>query len=244
MFSTIRRRMTYANLAATLALVFAMSGGAYAASRVLITSTGQVSPKVLKALKGKAGPAGAAGAQGPAGPAGAQGPKGESGVAGTAGTVGPKGETGATGARGPVGAKGETGATGSPWTAGGTLPSGQTETGVWATSGPEGVSGGVTIAIASFSIPLTEPEAVIPNIIGAGEGEGQPHQNLPAGCKGNNSKPEANPGNLCVFFTATPFNMTLSIQQYAVSTAGAFAVVEHNENEAFYGRGTWAVTAK
>jgi hypothetical protein len=241
MFSTIRRRMTYANIAATLALVFAMSGGAYAASRVLITSTGQVSPKVLKALKGKTGPAGAAGAQGPAGPAGAQGPKGESGTAGAAGTAGPKGETGSTGARGPAGVKGEAGATGSPWTAGGTLPSGQTETGVWATSGPEGVSGAVTIAIASFSIPLAE--AVIPNVIGEEEGEGEPHQNLPAGCKGKSSKPEANPGNLCVFEITTT-NVTLSIPQDVVSTAGAFAAVGHNENEAFHGKGTWAVTAK
>ncbi len=32
MFSRIRKRITYANLAMTLALVFAMTGGAYAAS--------------------------------------------------------------------------------------------------------------------------------------------------------------------------------------------------------------------
>jgi hypothetical protein len=243
MFSTIRRRMTYANITATLALVFAMSGGALAANRYLLTSTGQVSPKVLKALKGKTGSAGAAGAQGPAGPAGAQGLKGESGAAGTAGAVGPKGETGATGARGPAGVKGETGATGSPWTAGGTLPSGETETGVWATSGPEGGSGAVTIAIASFGIPLTEPEAVIPNVIGEEEGEGEPHQNLPAGCKGKPSKPEANPGNLCVFVTSA-LNVTLIIQQAKVSTAGAFAAVEHSVNDDFEARGSWAVTAK
>lgn len=31
MFSRIRKRMTYANVVATIALVFAMSGGAYAA---------------------------------------------------------------------------------------------------------------------------------------------------------------------------------------------------------------------
>ena len=46
--------MTYANVAATLALVFAMSGGAPAANHYLITSTNQISPKVLKELK-KAG---------------------------------------------------------------------------------------------------------------------------------------------------------------------------------------------
>jgi hypothetical protein len=57
-------------------LVFAMSGGALAATHYVITSKKQISPKVLKTLKGKpgsrgpAGPAGAAGAAGAAGPAG------------------------------------------------------------------------------------------------------------------------------------------------------------------------------
>jgi hypothetical protein len=39
MFSKIRKRLTYANVAMTLALVFAMTGGAYAAKHYLITST-------------------------------------------------------------------------------------------------------------------------------------------------------------------------------------------------------------
>ena len=55
--------MTYANVAATLALVFAMSGGAYAASNIIITSTKQISP----CTNGKAGAVGAAGAAGAAG---------------------------------------------------------------------------------------------------------------------------------------------------------------------------------
>jgi hypothetical protein len=67
MFSWIRRRLTYANVAMTLALVFAMTGGAYAAKHYLITSTGQISPKVLKQLKGSRGPAGPSGKQGAAG---------------------------------------------------------------------------------------------------------------------------------------------------------------------------------
>ncbi len=62
MFLKVPRRMSYANVAATMALVFAMSGGALAAGRYLITSTKQISPKVLKALEGKAGPKGATGA--------------------------------------------------------------------------------------------------------------------------------------------------------------------------------------
>ena len=46
MFSRLRKRFTYANVAMTLALVFAMSGGAYAAFTSLITSTKQISPSV------------------------------------------------------------------------------------------------------------------------------------------------------------------------------------------------------
>ncbi len=48
-------RMTYANVAATLALVFAMGGSAVAASHYLITSKKQISPKVVKELSGKQG---------------------------------------------------------------------------------------------------------------------------------------------------------------------------------------------
>jgi hypothetical protein len=83
----MRRHLTYANVAATLALVFAMSGGALAAKHYLINSTSQINPKVLKSLKGNAGRAGttgAAGATGATGPAGATGPTGTTGAAGSA----------------------------------------------------------------------------------------------------------------------------------------------------------------
>jgi hypothetical protein len=88
--------MTYANVLATLALLFAMAGGAAAASHYLITSSKQISPKVLKELKtagprGTAGPAGAAGPAGPSGPAGANGTNGASGVEGKQGIQGEKG---------------------------------------------------------------------------------------------------------------------------------------------------------
>src|SRR5438876_8031642 len=51
MFSFARMRLTYANVAATLALVFSMTGGALAAKHYLINSTSQINPKVLKKLK-------------------------------------------------------------------------------------------------------------------------------------------------------------------------------------------------
>jgi hypothetical protein len=75
----VRRRLSYANVAATLALVFSMTSGALAAKRYLINSTRQINPRVLKALKGRAGPKGATGVPGAPGVAGGQGPMGEPG---------------------------------------------------------------------------------------------------------------------------------------------------------------------
>lgn len=79
-----QKRLTYANVAATLALVLSMSGGAFAASHYLISSTKQISPKVIKKLKGKAGPpgkTGATGAPGKEGPVGKEGSPGKDGTA-------------------------------------------------------------------------------------------------------------------------------------------------------------------
>ena len=105
MFSLLRKRVTLANVLLIFALVLAMSGGAFAAGKYLITSTKQISPKVLKDLKGKAGANGAAGAQGPAGPVGPAGPAGPAGK----GEKGDKGETGATGKEGTPGTAGKDG---------------------------------------------------------------------------------------------------------------------------------------
>src|ERR1700756_1520265 len=83
----MRRRFSYANVAATLALVLSMSGGALAANHYLIHSTKQISPKVLKKLKGRTGKTGKTGATGKEGPqgkegVGKEGPKGPEGVSG------------------------------------------------------------------------------------------------------------------------------------------------------------------
>lgn len=68
-----RRRLTYANVTATVALVFAMSGGALAAHKYLLNSAKQIKPSLLTSLKGNQGPTGASGTRGATGPTGATG---------------------------------------------------------------------------------------------------------------------------------------------------------------------------
>lgn len=220
MFSALRRRihLSPTTVIATLALVFAMTGGAYAAKKYLITATKQISPSVLKALQGKAGPAGAAGAQGPAGPAGSAGTKGENGSNGSNGSNGEKGLEGKAGesvtgkaivsggskCNGQAGAeytlKGATtavcnGKEGSPWTDGGTLPAGAQETGSWnfIQTLPIAKHESSQYAVISFQVPLkTAVSAGSAHYIKFGAA-------LPTGCKGTLEKPEAAEGNLCVF---------------------------------------------
>jgi hypothetical protein len=93
MWSSLRLRCSYANVAATLALVFAMGGSAVAAKHYLINSTSQINPKVLKRLRGRTGKTGAAGPTGARGPAGLTGATGAAGPQGKEGPQGP----GATG---------------------------------------------------------------------------------------------------------------------------------------------------
>lgn len=87
----MRRHLSYANVTATLALVFAMSSGALAARHYLINSTSQINPKVIKKLRGNRGPAGP------------RGPRGLTGLRGQAGARGPRGLEGKQGGAGPPG---------------------------------------------------------------------------------------------------------------------------------------------
>src|SRR3954471_13243037 len=90
-------RLSPGSLLAVLALVLLLVGTSYAAARYVITSTKQISPKVLKALKGEKGPRGSqgpAGQLGPAGPKGAEGIRVPQGVPGSAGLPGPAGPAG------------------------------------------------------------------------------------------------------------------------------------------------------
>ncbi len=247
MFSALHRRihLSPATVIATLALVFAMSGGAYAAGKYVITSAKQIKPSVLKSLQGKAGPAGANGAQGPAGSTGVAGVAGPQGPAGPAGAKGETGQPGKDGANGTNGTNGTTGFTS-------TLPSGKTETGTWLYS--TSAAGGVGVSI-SFSIPLaaTLDKDHVHYIGGSGTAN--------AACPGTAENPEAEPGNLCIYQRlagsvedVVPDNGEAKTE---IFPAGSFP--EHYGGEAGAGRsgagvlfvaegsglgwGTWAVTA-
>jgi hypothetical protein len=80
--------LSYAGVAATLALVLAMSGGALAANHYLISSTKQIKPSVLAKLKGKAGKTGAIGLPGLTGKEGPPGKNGNDGKDGAPGKDG------------------------------------------------------------------------------------------------------------------------------------------------------------
>lgn len=270
MFSLIARRLTYANIAATLALLFAMSGGALAASHYLISSTKQISPKVLKSLKGTNGANGATGATGATGAAGPVGPTGPAGAKGETGLQGKEGKEGIEGKAGKEGKEGKTGATGvTGFTK--VLPSKETETGTLVAAGypvnacqehglfgseecaaydseyGEGYATHPAVVGLSFAIPLKEAPTTV-NVIGAGEGFGEPHKNLPAGCEGewNWEKPGAKPGNLCIYEQGVGASVT-GLKQTMVSTSGVALKIERsvgNETKEYVVQGTWAVTAE
>jgi hypothetical protein len=249
--------LTPSTVIATLALVFAMTGGAYAASKYLITSTKQISPKVLKALKGKNGANGAngaPGAQGPQGPAGANGKDGTNGGQGLQGEKGEKGEKGDTGATGTFGSQ--------------PLPSGQTLKGEWnLTAQASGAGSGVGNSV-SFALPLGAPPAVH-YILGNGKERiansttKKVEEVEPTECEGSVTEPSANPGNLCVyvhseentetelsiFGTVFPFPEVCAWEGFCTlgregSPYGFGIKTTSHEAGRVQVVGTWAVTAK
>ena len=265
MFSRISKRFTYANIVATLALVFAMTGGAYAAGKFLITSTKQVKPSVLAQLKGKAGANGAAGATGPAGPAGAKGETGtpgSKGETGAVGPVGPKGEKGDPGEKGEQGAQGEKGEQGEPGPEGktgftNTLPAGATETGTFIMHAERS-----SLILVPISFPIQLPVGLGPEHVFHVTLEQQRKENgqtPPQECLGSVTKPTAAKGNLCVYegeqvtpektqslaIAAISLPTSVGGTPFGTSTVGAVLSDQYEgpaEEQALLS-GTWAVTA-
>jgi hypothetical protein len=217
-----------------IAIVLALGGGAYAANHSHATaSAGKRGPR------GPKGEPGAPGLPGKEGPQGKQGEPGKPGEGVTASTEskgssnckegGSKFVTGATatyacngkkGTNGEPGAPGEPGPEGpkgSPWTAGGTLPTGATETGAWASSRfDESVTESREVSPISFPIPLAGPlgqEQVYyvdlkvqkkeNNCEGLSGGRlarcKKQQEEAEKNCLGNAEAPTAAEGNLCVY---------------------------------------------
>jgi len=266
MLSRIRKRLTYANVVASLALFFALSGGAaYAASHFLITKTSQIKPSVLAQLKGKAGPAGANGAAGPAGPTGPTGPGGPAGPAGT-GSPGPEGKPGTSVTSVTIGAGATCKAGGSEFTSASgktaacngekgkdgttgfteTLPAGKTETGSFSAPEKEAEAPGpenerqLTLPI-SFAIPLEgELDKDHWEIVKTG-GEHVSHAGSGGTeCKGSPANPTAPTGFVCVYFSAEPASGALELGILKSGAASPASGVSKAGAILLYERGTGA----
>jgi hypothetical protein len=218
MLSRLRRGFGVPGVISVVALVFAMTGGAFAA-KYLITSTKQISPSVLKKLKGATGPAGA------------------QGLAGAKGDSGPQGAAGKEGPEGPEGPEG------SPWAAGGTLPAGETETGAFG-----GIGGEIFfLAAVSFQLPLSAEldSTHVKGIKLGGTVPAECEDPEHPGTAGP-ANPEADPGYLCVFVGrddattgANPLITKLAGGAQGASTTGAY--ITSPAAEAAFG-GSFAVT--
>jgi hypothetical protein len=110
-FSAIRKHLSPATVLALIALVFAVTGGAFGATSPNRGSGRQTSASMATAKKKPL-------AKGRTGPRGPAGPRGATGATGTAGAAGPTGPTGAAGAKGETGATGAAGAAGTAGTTG------------------------------------------------------------------------------------------------------------------------------
>lgn len=215
MFSTLRTRFGIPGVISVIALVFAMLGGAYAASD---SSDGGKATASAKAKRGPKGPKGPKGATGPAGPAGPQGPAGANGKDGSNGANGTNGTSGAPGKsvsvteietgepdceeRGGVEVKQEgagsgievcNGKEGSAWVAG-TAPSGAVLKGTWSVGPYDAAAAGESL-FASFATGVPIDTSAPVNGFVLQKGENLPGQStaereeLEAFCQGSAENP-------------------------------------------------------
>ncbi len=262
MFSTLRTRFGIPGVISVIALVFAMFGGAYAASNSASGGKATASAKAKKGPRGPKGATGPAGSQGPAGPqgpAGAPGPKGDAGAAGNPGQSGSNGQsiTSTLEPPGPNctaggyklvsagpktdyvcnGANGVDGQTGFTET----LPAGMTEKGTWSASarkdqaivvGPFELFG----APLSFSIPLASP-------LGESHVHFSTQSDFGDTCTGSVGNPTAPSGELCVYLD-NGLEYSRNAEYFApesLSTAGTLLFFQITEDPANV-YGAWAVT--
>jgi Collagen triple helix repeat (20 copies) len=211
MYQKMRKHLTPSTLIALIALVFALTGGAFAAGAnsggsdsrapasaggktiggTPISTAAKAKPKAKAGPRGPAGPRGAAGPAGPAGAVGPAGATGSGGPQGPAGTNGTNGTNGEPGKEGPEGKEGKEGKTGYAET----LPPGKSEYGTWGwfyspNAGEEEI---VTQPI-SFMIPL-KASLVAKHDFLLVTGK----ETFTEGCTGSYKEPTAEPGYLCLY---------------------------------------------
>ncbi len=264
MYSNVRRHINATTVVAFIALLFAMSGGAFAINgskanastkpERISAATSKSKKKPSKPSKGtpgprgKEGPAGKEGPVGKEGPAGKEGPTGKEGAAGKEGIgkEGPAGPAGPKGATGPQGLEGKTGYV--PF-----LPEGATETGTWNVSA-EGVAESFHIVSLSFPIPLKAEQE------GGGSGQGpvigfakilfvESGTTPPSHCPGTAYEPKAEAGYLCIYEQEgseikynPPFAPGGTVGSRGATSAGTLLDFETTKASS-YADGTWAVTA-
>jgi Collagen triple helix repeat (20 copies) len=223
-----------------VALVAALGGGAYAASGGLTGKQKKEVEKIAKKYAGKPGPAGASGPTGLGGAKGDSGAKGDTGAAGANGTNGAPGTPGAKGEKGAKGDTGEAGKTGFTKT----LPSGETETGVYGFSNSDQPVFSEALIPLTFNIPLETTGEIV--FVTNSESE----QGTNTTCTGTPLKPTAPKGVMCVYgaeeaatgYAPPSFALALvggeyttsgTVMRFFAETAAASLQVS----------GTWAVTA-
>jgi Collagen triple helix repeat (20 copies) len=272
MFSLLRNRFGIPGVISMLALIFAMFGGAYAAT----DGKNDSSATTATSSKAKQGPRGPRGKPGKTGKTGATGPTGPTGATGATGAQGAKGDQGIQGIQGPKGDQGIQGIQGPKGTFGPEpLPPEETLTGLWEI--PKVTSPALFAEIyslpVSFQIPLTAglTSSLVPCKAVPQESSCQTHfitsdgeelveegekEITPEKCPGSVAEPKADPGNLCVYANeATTTETALFSSEFihedrvAVSGGGTSPYGFYISTFALgagdvEGRGTWAVTAE
>ncbi len=254
---------------AIVALIFALTGGAFAADHYLGASAS-------KKQTAKRGPKGAKGDTGAPGPVGPKGDAGANGANGSNGANGADGQS-VTSVAEPAGANCAAGgykltsASGTQYVCNGkdgeggggggeavlpeTLPSEQSETGVWSINKPEKTAGPIALfAQISFPVPLDDKlgEANVHYIDQEGKEQGEPSEH----CHGSVEVPLADPGHLCVYeglargdnLLSTPSNEGIfqpipSSQIGAGRTGALLTVLFTADSTLAEAYGSWAVTA-
>lgn len=220
----MRRHLSYVNVAATLALVLAMGGGAYAAVSSIPGSDGIIHGCYAKT----------------SGVLRLVGTKKRCSKRETAIAFGQRGRDGAPGRTGAVGLPGTPGLQGAPGPVTGLLSRGVTLRGTYSVR-DQAVASGADLSVPitwGFSLASAPATHFIPS--------GSP---APSGCAGGTgSAPAADPGNLCIF--ATGGTNVSSVQVFDPVTAGintselygtGLIVVATAAGE-FGSFGSWAVT--